>query len=67
MATLSKTARASMQAGEGSKKRTAVAWVWKRKSGKLQTRPFIVCFTEGEAEAIVACDPENLYYTQWSR
>jgi len=67
MEKLSKTARASIQAGEGSSKRTAVAWVWKRKPGKIQTHPFIVCFTPGEAEAIVARDPEHLYYTKWSR
>lgn len=62
MAELSKTARASLRVetgGTGS--RTPIAWVYERKPGKMQTKPYKTCYIRGEAEAIVAEDPEALY------
>lgn len=62
---ISKTARASMSAGEGIVKRTAVAWVFRRRVGKLQARPLVTCYARGEAETIVAADPAHLFLVSW--
>ncbi len=61
MGKLSKTAAASMRAGEGVAKRTPVAWVFEHKVNKMQSRPYITCFVKGEAEAYVAEDPERFF------
>lgn len=45
----------------GQISRTVIAWVFKHKVGKMQFKPFATCYVKGEAEAIVAQDPENLY------
>lgn len=51
MAGLSKTARASVAAGEGNVKRQAVAWIFRRlPNGGKQTRPFRTFYVVGEAE-----------------
>lgn len=51
MANLSKTARASIQAGEGTLKQTAVAWGFKPNHGRrIQLRPFITFFDRADAQ-----------------
>ncbi len=62
---LSKTARAAVQAGVGVVRRIPVAWVMESKPGKIQTRPYKVCFVAGEAEEFVAQDPERFYIVKW--
>lgn len=66
MAELSKTARQAMQAGDGVVRRIPVAWVMESKPGKIQTRPYKVCFVAGEAEEYVAQDPERFYVVVWA-
>jgi hypothetical protein len=59
---LSKTARASLRTETGGiVSRTPVAFVFERKVGKMQTRPYATCYVRGEAEAIVAENPQRLY------
>jgi len=41
-----------------------VAWVFERKSGR-QTRPYKTCYVQGEAEALVAQNPERFYMVVW--
>lgn len=45
---LSKTARASMLAGEGHTKRTPVAWVFQHRIGKIQRQPWRIFYHEDE-------------------
>lgn len=63
---LSKTARASMRVETGGVSRTPIAFVFRHRVGKMQTRPYASCFVKGEAEAIVATDPEGLFLVDWS-
>lgn len=59
---LSKTARASLRTETtGNVSRTPLAWVFQHRIGKMQYKPYATCYVKGEAEAIVAQDPENLY------
>jgi hypothetical protein len=64
MAELSKTARASMRVETRGVSRTPVAWVFESKSGR-QTRPYKTCYVQGEAEALVAQNPERFYMVVW--
>ncbi len=61
MGKLSKTARASMLAGEGVAKRTPVAWVFEHKVGKFQSKPYMTCFRKEDATALVESDPERFF------
>ncbi len=59
MGKLSKTALASLRTETaGSISRTPLAWVFQRKVGKMQTRPYATCYVPGQAEAIVEAHPE---------
>jgi len=62
MPNLSKTAKASLRVETaGAVSRTPLAWVFEHRVGKMQYRPYATCFVKGQAEAMVAQDPENLY------
>ena len=50
MGTLSKTARASVGAGEGQKKLVIKAWVFRRNAGKLQTKPYLSFYSQDAAD-----------------
>jgi hypothetical protein len=65
MAELSKTARASMNAGEGSRKRTPIAFVFEHRVGKMQTKPWRTFYVADEAEAYAEQDPERFYVIKW--
>ena len=64
MAELSETARASMRVETQGVSRTPVAWVFERKPGQ-QTKPYKTCYVRGEAEALVAQNPERFYSVMW--
>lgn len=65
MAELSKTARRSMQTEVGSAlSRTPVAWVFRSQPGKMQMRPYLTCYKDGEAEAFVAAN-EGYFVAKW--
>jgi hypothetical protein len=64
MAELSKTTRASMRVETQGVSRTPVAWVFEHKP-TMQTRPYKTCYVQGEAEALVAQDPERFYIVVW--
>ncbi len=66
MGKLSKTARASINAGEGSAKRTPVAWVFEHRVGRMQTKPWLTFYTIGEAAEYVARNPDRFYTVTWS-
>ena len=55
---------APVHGGAGGVSRTPVAWVFERKSGR-QTRPYKTCYVQGEAEALVAQNPERFYMVVW--
>ncbi len=65
MGELSKTAKASMQAGLGMVKKTPVSWAFEHQVGKWQTKPYKTFYSQAEAEEFIAQDPERFFLVEW--
>ncbi len=66
MGSLSKTARASVDAGAGQKKLVAKAWIFRRQAGKLQTKPYLTLYSQDAADQFMALhSADEFHLVKW--
>lgn len=62
MAEVSKTAKQAIHAGAGIKKLVAMAWVFQRKVGKMQTKPYLTFYSTEAAESFMETHSEDEFH-----
>ncbi len=64
-ANVSKTARASVNAGAGQTKLVAKAWIFQHKPGKMQTKPYLTMYTQEAADQFMSTHGDEFYMIKW--